>query len=747
MKSVSQPIFTLTQRWPLLNRGIDRALVWADNAHAQPTRFTLEAPTLKQNLRRCRIRLHRLTVAASQRGALGFYGRSQAAKNYLIAALATAEAGYLATTFAGKTLDYLTHIRPGHASVGVAIRFSHAAPQQDPDYPVQLKLLTAAELVCMLARSASAQLSMAENAIDELLASLIKRCQHQVVPGISADDIVTIWDTLRNDDPQLQQLWDSKYWPTVLAIAPYLAIDDRAQLFAPLWGTEPVLSECYRRLAYRLEQLGNASSVLAPLSLLTDENQHPSYGILTPANLEETDDKVQIRLDIGVMHLPVAELSLLAAEVLIPLQSTPSHDGLASTDYLDLPAYKADIAGPATANRRLQQAKSLTLLQRYSDQHAMQALIVCHAAACREEATMLGQALDYWLQQHQEPASPGHPELIWAFTPYDRRSSPHFDQAVQRYVGHPGEVWGTLLAMNEDELRRMANYLLPSVNDTARRNRLQQRFDRLELDLRQNLLGRWLSVEAEDKAPLAKATVKALQTRTTLHGELLEHLLPDRSALQQLFCQQQQHRPHNDDPLAIDLDLFDEQPTAASPLKSGANAVLQVQQLWITQLRNLAEHRALVDLLAVETATLATLGDELITASFRLDIWQPLGDALAEPLQAGNSRENLVERQIASTLTVLGDFVAWLGFQLRPQEQRPESRINRGHKIFTKPSQSADLRLTALPVEPINNSALYIYDWLVGLYHLIAENAGHGGAQALSDQQREKLGQIVQEIG
>ncbi|MNC73309.1 putative bacterial virulence factor [compost metagenome] len=96
---------------------------------------------------------------------------------------------------------------------------------------------------------------------------------------------------------------------------------------------------------------------------------------------------------------------------------------------------------------------------------------------------------------------------------------------------------------------------------------------------------------------------------------------------------------------------------------------------------------------------------------------------------------------------MLGDFVAWLGFQLRPQAQRPESRINRGHKIFTKPSQSAELRMTALPVEPINNTALYIYDWLVGLYQLIAENAGHGGAQTLSEQQREKLGRIIQEMG
>ena len=744
MKSVNPPVSPLTQRWPLLNQGIEQALVWAENTRLQTPRFALEAPTFMLNLRRSRIRLHRLAVAATQRGALGFYGRSQAAKNYLVAALATAEPGYLATTFAGKTLDYLTHIRPGHSAVGVAIRFSHAVPQQDPDYPVQLKLLTSAELVCMLARSSNAPQPVEKTVCDELIASLTKRCQQQVLPGISADDVVTIWDSLRSDDPQLQQRWDSEYWPRALAIAPYLAIDDRAQLFALLWGAEPALTECYCRLAYRLDQLGGEPSLQAPLSLLTDENQHPSYGILTPASLAQSEDKVQLRLNHGMVTMPVAELSLLTAELLIPLQNAPPHSDFALTDYLDLPAYKAENESLPPANRRLQQAKSLTLLQRYSDQQAMQALIVCHAAASREEATMVGQALDHWVQQHQELGNRDHPGLIWAFTPYDRRSSAHFDQAVQRYVGHPGEVWGTLLAMNEDELRRMADYLLTSINDAAHHSRLRQRFERLELDLRQNLFDRWLCVEAEDKALLAKATVKALQARTTLHGELLEHLLPDRNALLPLFCQQQQDRPHNDDPLAIELDLFDEQPMATSPLKSGANAVLQVQQLWVTQLRNLADNRALIDLLAVETDTLATLADELITASFRLDIWQRLGSALAEPANVGNSRENHVERQIAGTLTVLGDFVAWLGFQLRPQQLRPESRINRGYKIFTKPSQSAELRMTELPVEPINNSALYIYDWLVGLHSLIGENAGYGGALALSEQQRERLGRIIQ---
>ena len=100
------------------------------------------------------------------------------------------------------------------------------------------------------------------------------------------------------------------------------------------------------------------------------------------------------------------------------------------------------------------------------------------------------------------------------------------------------------------------------------------------------------------------------------------------------------------------------------------------------------------------------------------------------------------DRQISRALAILGDFVARLGFQRRDAATRPESRVNPGQPIFTPPPQPAvdwsrQQRLTRLAPTPTKNTAFYIYDWLIGLQTLLAENAAT--ESALGEAQRAAL--------
>lgn len=102
------------------------------------------------------------------------------------------------------------------------------------------------------------------------------------------------------------------------------------------------------------------------------------------------------------------------------------------------------------------------------------------------------------------------------------------------------------------------------------------------------------------------------------------------------------------------------------------------------------------------------------------------------------------DRQISQALALLGDFVAWLGFQRRDAATRPESRVNPGQPIFTPPPAvdwSGQQRLTRLAPTPTKNTAFYIYDWLIGLQTLLAENAAMDSA--LGEAQRAELAEIV----
>ncbi|MCW2483110.1 virulence factor SrfC family protein, partial [Candidatus Symbiopectobacterium sp. NZEC135] len=216
----------------------------------------------------------------------------------------------------------------------------------------------------------------------------------------------------------------------------------------------------------------------------------------------------------------------------------------------------------------------------------------------------------------------------------------------------------------------------------------------------------------------------------------------------------------NADPfgIAMDIDLFSDAPLdvtqtdeshAQSDVDTNAVFARQVLRFWINHMRNLPDNAPLVELLGLGKPTLEMLMEEVITAGLRQGINQALHAALNQDDHPSAYTDNEIDSQVSRALTVLGDYIAWLGFQKMPEEQRPESRINRGRKIFAKPEKQAvswgtAKRLTKLSLTPTNNTAFYVYDWLIGLNTLILQNAGHSAGGELDTEQRKQLGAILQ---
>lgn len=331
--------------------------------------------------------------------------------------------------------------------------------------------------------------------------------------------------------------------------------------------------------------------------------------------------------------------------------------------------------------------------------------------------------------------------------------------------------------MDKRGVARMATWLGAEVHREVKLGRISEQLSELQRELSDNLLGNWyLPVDVDDPAEkqrVAETLLKSLQTRTGVHGELLERLLPSRDELRRLYLQQQGasyggfHTDAEDlsaplansDPfgVGIEIDLFADEPIALDQpvtpvltLDHGyeADYAHSVYRFWINHLRSLPENAPLIDLLNVSKSTIEMLVEELITGSIRLRIEEALVDMLVDGEQLGINRENKADRQVSRVLTILGDFVARLGFQQLDESLRPASRINRGHKIFAKPEKQAvsfgaSQRLTKLSLTPTNNTAFYIYDWLVGLNEMIIQNAGYSAAREVSAEQREQLGTIL----
>ncbi|KHN52228.1 putative virulence factor [Pectobacterium fontis] len=791
-------------------QGVEQAIGWVESTRQNAPRLDIEADRLIVKLRRNYNKAQHLSDVAQKEIAIGFFGLSQAGKSYLIASLAGGESGKLETTFEGQQLDFIEHINPSDRATSLVTRFSRQSGVKNKSFPVQLQLLSELDIGKIMANAFLNDLNQGttfeeldERHIAEHIKTSLMHRQPESVEGINRDEVVELWDYLARHDAKRQKQLAAHFWPVAIELAPYLTVDDRAQLFSVLWGELPSLTAAYRHFSHTLQHLSGTRKLLAPLRTLVDEDLNPAEGLIDGSALERlhsTDDPsilvrpVQNGRAGKTAELSLAELTMLAAELLIPLHSPPKEALFEQVDVLDFPGFGEvrETQEEPPARRRnslhplahtLLRAKRAYLLERYTDNQEMNVLMVCSAAGDRADVKVVGKALDHWVKQTQgenaQVRSHRKPGLIWAVTRYDRRIThgQNYDAAVQRYVGNPGDAWGTMLAMDKRGVARMATWLGTEVHREVKLGRIGEQLNELQRELSDNLLGNWyLPVDVDDPAEkqrIAETLLKSLQTRTGVHGELLERLLPSRDELRRLYLQQQGGHYGgfhadvedlsaplaNSDPfgVGIEIDLFADEPIAidqpAPPMLTTdhsyeADYAHGVYRYWINYLRSLPENAPLLDLLNVPKSTIEMLVEELITGSIRLRIEDALVDMLVDGEQLGINRENKADRQVSRVLTILGDFVAWLGFQQLDESLRPASRINRGHKIFAKPEKQAvsfgaSQRLTKLSLTPTNNTAFYIYDWLVGLNEMIIQNAGYSAAREVSAKQREQLGTIL----
>ncbi|QGY29030.1 virulence factor SrfC family protein [Pantoea cypripedii] len=772
-----QPPATLAKRLGQLQETLDGALNWVEQQQPHSTRLTMEGDTLNLQLRRARVESHALARQLARPVTLALFGQSQAGKAWLLSEMVGDAQGQLMARLGDKTLNYFQHINPGNLDFASATRFSHQRETSSSAWPLEITLLGEVELIRLMLACATTDAQPDTAAIDSALQRLQRHRQSEVQPGLESDALVTLWAWSRRYHRHAEVL-DRHFWPQAVALAPWLNVDDRVQLFALLWPGQAVLSESLRSLMHLCHQLRHAPRVLAPLSLLVDDASLPAEKLIaSDADLLEMIEVCPIVANrIGkAQQVPLGLLALLTLEITIPLSSTPRQALYDEADMLELPAPGTPTDRAQLDDRqrlqtrdalraRLLEQKRALLPGFYAARQDIDLLLICTAASQRQDADLASQALREWHLHQPIPASGEKPRLIWAITPYDARHQQiNVDEAVQRQIGQPGQSWGSMLALDRAGVDRMGSWLQDEMQPDARRDRLALQLSVLQQKLVDRLQP-WTEASATPEQAARKQTIadtllKCLQHRTGLHGELLERLQPSREAVRQLWLSQNsgstqqkaQATPAGQSYFGIgfEFDLFKDEPvTASEPRNHSGQSDQQFPQqvfaLWLDHLRQLPESRSLLALLNVDKPTLELLVEELITASFRHHMLSKLQAALNEPDAQASAHEARTDRQVSRAMTVLGDFVAWLGFLQRPEAERPASRVNRGQPIFARPpapsvSFSPGQRLTRLSAAPANHTAYYIYDWLVGLNSVIVENNGYTGGGDLPASARQTL--------
>ncbi|WP_114393935.1 virulence factor SrfC family protein [Oleisolibacter albus] len=453
---------TLSKRCDEMSRGIGRAIDWVADVRPGAERLDRDADGLVEQLRRHRNQLRRLGAAARRPMSVGFFGLSQAGKSYLISALASGANGDLETVMDGQRLNFIDHVNPpggGKEATGLVTRFSRRARTVPAGYPVELKLLSEADIIKILGNTffcdfdeKKVRLDTDPATIHAELKALQHRRQPQPVPGLTADDVLDVMDYFSKRFPVRMEPLKGDFWPTAIALAPYLGAQDRAQLFAPLFGRVPDLVNTYIKLRAGLERVGHAERVFAPLTALVQPDG--SGGLTQLDNIVNVDIMFRLgqddadRLSLlpatadgygAAADLPRSLLAALAVEMYFGLADAPRQSGLEEVDLLDFPGYRARLKVESLddAKSKLQSRDALGelllrgkvayLFERYTDDQEMNVLIFCTPSDEQINVTEVADALSSWIRLTQgetpERRAQRQPGLIWAITKFDKRIS------------------------------------------------------------------------------------------------------------------------------------------------------------------------------------------------------------------------------------------------------------------------------------------------------------------------------------
>jgi hypothetical protein len=206
--------------------------------------------------------------------------------------------------------------------------------------------------------------------------------------------------------------------------------------------------------------------------------------------------------------------------------------------------------------------------------------------------------------------------------------------------------------------------------------------------------------------------------------------------------------------LGMGLDLFGE-PSSAKPVspqkplqKIGTDArfARAVLREWINHLRGVPENTRITAYFGFERKLLEQITDELITAVDRFDLESQLLEKVSQTEQVGTKRERLVDRQVLAVKAVLGDFLAWLGFDRQCGSYFVASRVNPGQPLFARPDRIPSGQWPPIDSTAVDYTKVYLADWLVALATLIVGNAGHDAGREISAEMNAQLGGILRSM-
>lgn len=337
----------LAERCLEVSRLTRDALAWvshADNAETVGPKHKSLTKLLRKSARRA----ERLGKSAATNMSVSVFGPSQAGKSFLVSVLARPADGRLTADFNGPggKLDYISQVNPAGdgESTGLVTRFTMTKTATPDGYPIQLNLLSEADIARTIINSFFEDGDQSETPpepedLQTHFSAHTPKAGTTDVRGMTFEEVYEIADYVENTFGKIAYASHLRgFWDEAAVLAPRMSVPDRAEFFSILWGGYQPLTDLYLKLASALVKLDHAEVVYAPLEALQPrETSIIDVNTLGGLFKPDTEDLLALKTGSGkVVEVGRGVVSALAAELVFPMAEQPS-DFFAETDLLDFP--------------------------------------------------------------------------------------------------------------------------------------------------------------------------------------------------------------------------------------------------------------------------------------------------------------------------------------------------------------------------------------------------------------------------
>lgn len=388
--------------------------------HANSAMVGRDLETHLAELRRAERLFRRCETAAKRKMCAGVFGPSQSGKSYLISAMARNDSGELWAVLGDEAHDFISEINPpgGRESTGLVTRFTLSKSASMPaGYPVHIRLLSETDLVKIFANTFYADAEHKEVPDrDALLASLQKLEQKKqaarqgVLDRNEMEDLQEYLSKNFKSRPRVQLL-EQLYWERAVPLAPYLAPQDRAELFGLIWNGLEAFTALLRTLSDALRSLGDAAEAFCPLTALIPREASIIDVATLNTLLSGSSDSFEVVADNGRRaSLPRAVVTALTAELSITMRDQPA-PYFDHTDLLDFPGYRSrlkieDMEREVKKDGMLEglflRGKVAYLFERYCAEKELTSLLLCIGGGPQEVQDLPGVISDWVGSTHGE---------------------------------------------------------------------------------------------------------------------------------------------------------------------------------------------------------------------------------------------------------------------------------------------------------------------------------------------------------